>query len=321
MSKELLNVNLSLFEGDGGAAAAGATATGDVTATGVVPSSAAGKTRAKNPLADVKYGKQPDTVETAPQAADADVKTPINTTSDTLEAKRAAYEKFKAEYKDMYDAEMQSIVKRRIGETKQLEEANGKTKVILDILASRYGIKDVQDIDAITKAIEEDNSFYEQAAVEAGLTVEQYKRMKSIERENQILKEAREQAERRQQADQVYAGWLQESEQVKNLYPSFDLQTELKNPQFGKLLGNGVGVKAAFQALHHDEILSGAMQYTAQTIAKKTADGIANRQSRPVENGLNSQASANVRSDVSKLTRADRMEIARRAARGEQIRF
>lgn len=321
MERKLLNVNLSLFEGEGGTAAAATTATGDIASSGVVPSSVAGKTRAKNPLADIKYGKQPDTVETAPQAADVDDKTPINTTSDTLEEKRAAYEKFKAEYKDMYDAEMQSIVKKRIGDTKQLEEANGKTKVILDILASRYGIKDAQDIEAITKAIEEDNSFYEQAAVDAGLTVEQYKRLQAVERENRILKEAREQAERRQQADQVYAGWLQESEQVKLLYPTFDLQAELQNPQFGKLLGNGVGVKAAFQALHHDEILSGAMQYTAQTIAKKTADGIANRQSRPIENGLNSQASANVKSDVSKLSRADRMEIARRAARGEQIKF
>jgi hypothetical protein len=87
------------------------------------------------------------------------------------------------------------------------------------------------------------------------------------------------------------------------------------------MLSAGVGVKAAFQALHHDDIMSGAMHYTAQTIAKKTADNIASRQSRPVEAGLNSQASAQVKTDVSKLTKEDRREIARRVARGEMISF
>ena len=87
------------------------------------------------------------------------------------------------------------------------------------------------------------------------------------------------------------------------------------------MLGAGVSVKAAFEALHHEEIMAGAMQYTAKTIAKKTADGIASRNNRPVENGLGAQASANVRADVSKLTKADRAEIARRVARGERIVF
>lgn len=105
------------------------------------------------------------------------------------------------------------------------------------------------------------------------------------------------------------------------MYPGFNLQRELDNADFGRMLGAGVSVKAAFEALHHEEIMAGAMQYTAKTIAKKTADGIASRNNRPVENGLGAQASANVRADVSKLTKADRAEIARRVARGERIVF
>ena len=145
--------------------------------------------------------------------------------------------------------------------------------------------------------------------------------MQKLERENAHVKAARQQQERQQQQDQVWADWMQQAEQVKAMYPGFNLQRELDNADFGRMLGAGVSVKAAFEALHHEEIMAGAMQYTAKTIAKKTADGIASRNNRPVENGLGAQASANVRADVSKLTKADRAEIARRVARGERIVF
>lgn len=191
----------------------------------------------------------------------------------------------------------------------------------MESLASRYGVKDATDYDGIMKAMEEDDGFFEDAAAAEGLTVEQYKRMQKLERENAHAKAARQQQERQQQQDRVWADWMQQAEQVKAMYPGFNLQRELDNADFGRMLGAGVSVKAAFEALHHEEIMAGAMQYTAKTIAKKTADGIASRNNRPVENGLGAQASANVRADVSKLTKADRAEIARRVARGERIVF
>ena len=322
MIEKKLYCNLCLFDGEGGAAPAAGT--GDAGAgDGKEGSYAAGKgRRASNPLADVVYGKLPDdgTSTTDTQAAAAGETT--QTTSDTLEARKAEFEKMlSGEYKDLFEERIQKIINARFKETKNLEREVSRTAPILDMLAQKYGVEDPSDADALMKAIQEDNGFFEDAAANAGLTVEQYKHMQKMERENRELRSYRESAERQRQADRIYEGWLQEAEQLKNFYPSFNLQQELTNPQFGKMLGAGVGLKAAFEALHHDEIMTGAMQATARKIAKKTADGIASRQNRPPENGLGSHASAVIKSDVSKLTKEGRREIARRAARGEKISF
>ena len=45
------------------------------------------------------------------------------------------------------------------------------------------------------------------------------------------------------------------------------------------------------------------------------------KQSRPAENGTSSKTAVIVKNDVSKLTRAERAEVARRAMLGEHIEF
>ena len=316
MKKRNLTLNLKLFDGEGGSASTGSapaagTGTGAETTT-----SAAGKGRA-NDLANVVYGKQEMQVQesTGQQAAAA-----VETVDP--EARRAEFERLiNEEYHDLYTERTQNIAKERVRNMKTMEKNMERMSPIMESLASRYGVKDATDYDGIMKAMEEDDGFFEDAAAAEGLTVEQYKRMQKLERENAHAKAARQQQERQRQQDQVWADWMQQAEQVKAMYPGFNLQRELDNADFGRMLGAGVSVKAAFEALHHEEIMAGAMQYTAKTIAKKTADGIASRNNRPVENGLGAQASANVRADVSKLTKADRAEIARRVARGERIVF
>ena len=52
-----------------------------------------------------------------------------------------------------------------------------------------------------------------------------------------------------------------------------------------------------------------------------TVDGIRAKGARPQENGTTSQGAFIVKDDVSKLSKRDRAEIIRRAARGEHIEF
>lgn len=315
MSNKLLTCNLCLFDGEG--AAAGDAGTGEAATN--QPYAAGKGMRAKNPLANITYGKQPEVQEGKQEEQDA----AVITTSDTLEAKKAEFEKMISEdYKDLYDERVQKLINSRFKETKNLEKKVNQTAPIMEILAQKYGVENPEDAESLLKAIQQDNSFYEEAAADAGLTVEQYKHMQQMELENRQLRNWREEAERQRQTNRIYEGWIQEAEQLRNFYPNFDLQEELeKDPRFGRMLGSGVDVKAAFEALHHDEIIMGAMQTTAQRIAKKTADGIASRQARPAENGLGTAASATIKTDVHKLTKEDRMEIARRVARGEKISF
>ena len=122
-------------------------------------------------------------------------------------------------------------------------------------------------------------------------------------------------------AERLYQSWMTQAEAVKQVYPGFDVHAEMDNPKFVELLRSNIDMRTAFEVLHKDEIIPAAMQYTAQKVQENISRSIASGGNRPVENGANSGSAAVVKSDVSKLTKADRQEIARRVARGEKIRF
>lgn len=58
------------------------------------------------------------------------------------------------------------------------------------MLAQKYGV-DPGDLEKLSSAIEEDDSYYEDEATRRGLTVQQLKEMKRIERENETLRPQR----------------------------------------------------------------------------------------------------------------------------------
>ena len=88
-------------------------------------------------------------------------------------------------------------------------------------------------------------------------------------------------------------------------HPEFDLNRELEDPGFAGLLRSGVDLRVAWEAVHHDEL------------ARSRENRIAS-EAQPLENALESQA-AILRADPRKLTRQERRQLRRRAARGEEI--
>lgn len=122
-------------------------------------------------------------------------------------------------------------------------------------------------------------------------------------------------------AQRICGDWVRQGMALRDIYPGFDFAAELKRADFAGLLRAGVPVKAAYEACHLQEILGGAMQYTADKVAAGVAARIADRANRPAENGATPRAGAVLRPDVNKLTRAQREQIARRVAHGETIRF
>jgi bisphosphoglycerate-dependent phosphoglycerate mutase len=243
------------------------------------------------------------------------------TTATTID-REAEFEKLiKGEYKDLYDARMQDTIKNRLKGQKETVEKYEALAPTLETLAKKYGV-DASDISALNKAIEEDDAYYEEEALEKGVTVEQLKEFKKMERENAELKKLRDENDAKKAAEQKVAGWMKESEQVKAIYPQFDLRSEMQNSKFIDLLQvPGVDVRTAYELTHKDEIIAGAMQFTAKTVEKKIADKIAANGARPTENGLNSQSASITKSDVSQLSKADILDIQRRVARGEKISF
>lgn len=318
-------LNLALFGDGGGGAGSGAGAPAGAEGSASAPEM--GGKQDGNPLTAVRYGKQADGASPAAAGSPAaDSETSV--TSDTALDKRAAFDELiKGEYKDVFAERMQQIINARFKQTKALEEQAERLKTIspvLEMIASKYGV-DAADVESLAKAVEEDNSYYEAEASEKGLTVEQLKYMKRMERENAAFKRAAEEAQSRRQAEQTLAVWNQQAEDCKHFYGSFDLAEECSNPRTGQrflgLLQSGIDVKTAFEVIHKDDIIGGAMQYTAQTIQKKTVDDIRARGMRPAENGSGNAAAILTKKDVRTLTKKDREEISRRVMRGERIEF
>lgn len=224
-------------------------------------------------------------------------------------------ELIKGEYKADADKYIQGIIRDRVKANKATIQAQGD---ILSIVAAKYGM-DTSDLEALKTRVSEDDTYYEDRAMEEGLTVDQYKRIAQAEAKSRAY-EARMQAEQQERAMQAKVQeWQEQAEQVKQVYPDFDLRTELQNPTFTQLLGNGVDMRSAYVATHDAQILEGAMSYTAQEVRKATVNEISSKGSRPRENASSSQAAAKVGTDVSKLTRKDREELSRRAMAGEIV--
>ena len=300
-------LNLQLFaEGAGGDGGTGAEGAPGATVTAAVSQNKG----VKNPLAGVKYGIQAEEASPIPEVS-------IPTTED----RNAKFEELiKGEYKDLYDARVQDTVQKRLKSSKETVDKYNSLTPTLEMLAKKYGV-DASDIQALNKAIEEDDSYYEEEALEKGMTVQQLKEVKKMQRENAALREQMEAQNRKDNAAQQYATWMRQADEAKKLYPNLNFEAETQNPQFRQLLLSGIDVGTAYMVVHKDEIIPAAMQYTAKTVEQKLTNKVIANGARPSENGNSSQSASVIKSDVSQLSKADREEIIRRVQRGEKIRF
>lgn len=259
------------------------------------------------PLSEVHYGKQ----DGAPAAGEQAIPEDRSAKFDAL---------IKGEYKSEYEARIKDTIAKRLRGTEETVSKYQKAAPILSTLALKYGVDD-GDLDALGKAIDEDESFYEDEALESGLTVQQVKEKRKMLRENAALKAQLDERDAMKAANETYNAWMQQAEEVKKIYPAFDFQTELQNEAFQNLLRSNVPLRTAFEVIHKDELIPAAMQYTAQQISEKVTNDIRSGSRRPAEGAMKSKSTAVYKSDVSQLTDDDMVEINRRVMRGEKIRF
>ena len=278
---------------------------------GVTAGAASQQKGVSNPLANVKYGIQEDAAPAAKVHAEP-------TAAADLDAEFEAL--IKGKYKAQYDARTQDTIQKRLKGSKETVDKYNALTPTLEMLAKKYGVE-MGNVEALNKAIQEDDSYYEEEALEKGVTVQKLKEIRKMERENAALKAQMEEAQRQENGKKLYAAWMQQADEAKKVYPSFDLQSEMNNPQFVALLKSNIDVRTAYEVTHKDEIIQGAMQFTAQTVESKLAKKIASNGARPAENGMKSQSAAVVKNDVTLWTRADRDEVRRRVAQGEKIRL
>lgn len=228
------------------------------------------------------------------------------------------------EYKAAYDAKVKKAIDGRFAKQKASEDREKKLGPILDVLAGKYGLsrgEDGYDLEALSKAIDEDKSYYEEEALRRGMSVEELKRFKQLERENDGFRRTMQERERQEASQKAWGKVMQQAEEAKQVYPSLDIDAEMQNPGFGRLVAAGVPVRTAYEVVHRDEIMGGAMQYTAQQTAQKISNAVAAGARRPNEGGMGAGSSADTKMDPAKLTKEQRAEIRKRVLRGEAVTF
>ena len=230
------------------------------------------------------------------------------------------YAKFKDEFKDLYDAEVQNTVKDRLkkskAEAQSYKEKLNNLSPLLETVATKYGVK-ADDYDGIIKALEADDKLYEDEAYQKGMTVEQVKEFHKLERENRMLRAQQEEEMMKAQ----WAEWDRQFNELKNIYPNADPQAELQNENFTRLMNAGVPIRDAFELVHKDELTRGAMQFAANKVAEKMTNAAMVNNSHPTENGMAKQAAAVTHPNIQSMSIEQLKEYAMKAKAGESVDF
>jgi hypothetical protein len=332
--------------GDGGAASDGGTSAvvnpaddgqglaGKLEALGVPPS----KIRAKYKTAASATTAQPETQpEVTADKEQAAAVTTEEKTEKTETPKRLTWDEILKDPE--YNKNMQETVQKRVAKLKQSEDTLNNIAPIVSLLADKYHIdaSDLSKIDTskFTEAIaneDKGDAYYEKRGMELGISAEEARKLEKADN----LKKAQEaiklrekllqqQTIQQQKAQNHFDGIIAQGEKLKEIYPSFDLKTELENPVFIRLTqpDSGISVSQAYRSIHIDEIQAASMQVAAQKAAEKVANSIRSNGSRPVENGLSSVSPSVTSFDYRNASKDQRESIKKQirfaAAHGQKI--
>ena len=311
-----IKLNLQLFAEETAAAesapAAESTQT-EAAQTGVTAANPARRGRKENPLANVRYGIQPEGEQ------DAAVRN-----STQARAERPTFKQLiDGEYKNDAHEYVQGILQERFKKNAAMQKNMDDLMPVLLSLGQRYGLDMAEvnenSIKALKEKLDADDDHLEKEAMARGMTKEGYKLLLDVQNREQILQQKEKRTLETERFEQHIQKLSQQAEKI-----GIDLRKEMQNPEFVRLTSPGVGVpvEQAYRLIHQDEILQGGMQYAAKQSAESVAKSVASGQKRIAENGM-TRKGANViyRSDPRTMSKADRDEINRRAALGEKISF
>lgn len=175
----------------------------------------------------------------------------------------------------------------RMAEERQQHQAMmQKYLPIMEALGTRYGT-DPADVDGIAQRIAKDDSMYAEAASAEGMPVASYRQMKMQEMQLNRYRAMEQQREQEMKMQQHYQSLQAQEAEMQKIYPGFNLMQELQNPMFLQMTGPDmrIPVKAAYHALHSDEI----QQQTINQTMAAASQAIQSGSMRPREAGMSPQ--------------------------------
>lgn len=119
--------------------------------------------------------------------------------------------------------------------------------------------------------------------------------------------------------------WQSEEGAVREKYPEFLLEREVRDPDFAALLDSfaaspAVSLTKLYELFYLDSLTGSVARAAAEKAATELLGAVQVRHARPHENGL-ADNPGRAGGKTSRLTRAERAVLAQRAAKGERITF
>lgn len=232
---------------------------------------------------------------------------------------------YKQDYTNAVAAAVNKRMKNANEKAKRQQSILDNLTPVMEMMGKRYGVdtSDMANLDyeGLSKKIMDDNMFYEEEALQRGMDVDTYKQMVKMERDNARLRREQAETQTRNENARKYESVINQANEAKALYPSLDIDEEMKNPTFERMVwASGVPVRTAYEVVHKDEIFGNAMQYATQKTAQMMSNAIQSGKKRPDEVGLSGQSSATASADSPRYwDKAKRDEIKRRVLAGEKV--
>ncbi len=246
------------------------------------------------------YGQRPQgtTPQNQPAQAEAQPEKTIQERWDEL---------IKGEYKELYGQSVKNAVDDRFKNQANLQKVVDDQRAVLEMAMKDRRVSSVEDL---RKSYESDDSLYEDEAAEAGMSVESFKTMKALEQENARLRQQEQLSIQDQMMRNHYRKLTQQAEELRKVFPDFDLRAELQNPEFMRLTSPNVGVSVedAFYTLHGKEIAAESMKAGMERAQQQLGQTIRAQGMRPIEGAAHGQGqpAAQAPMDFNHMTRKER---------------
>lgn len=229
------------------------------------------------------------------------------------------------EYQDLFaerDAAMAREIEQRLTASPEMQE-------LFRALNEKYGT-DAADLKALTEAVRngvvKDDAYFEQLAMEKGVSVKTAREMDKLESENKRLtareamaQQMQQEAARQARITAIHEQWDREAADLSQKYPGFDKDEVLANPEVSNMMRAGVSMENAYRAAYFDRLMAQQTEATAKQVENGVMSREEQRRRRPGENGTRPGGAVQTKIDVEHMSRKEREALERRVMRGEII--
>ena len=219
-----------------------------------------------------------------------------------------------------YNGEMQKVVKAAKEKLKTSAEGLEKLAPAIQLIAKKYGV-DASDYDAVSKAVVDDDAYYEERAMELGVTTDV---AKQLDKSEKMMRAAEEQQQKfiNEQKLMEHIGKLnRQAIELQQKYPDFNLGKELNNPTFARLTAPDLNLplEDAYELVHREEIKENIRQAALKASIQQVSNAVQSNKNRP-NDGVSKSSNASVQTfNYQNATKAQREALKARIRSGEKI--